>query len=784
MNIIELIVKATSQGVKEAQREMDGVASSAKKATTETSKLEKGLSDLKNAPGPIGEVAGKIDDLKGNISSVTSAARMLPPVLIAAASAAGILAAVRFAPVLDALGDLSTQLGMSASEVAALDGKLASAGGAKAYMSDLDKIARALSRADEESSRAAQAFEFLGINVKESSSPLDAMGQVMEMYAEKVQTGNLTLDEQQALILALGPAYKEMIFRQQEAALAMATYNEFAQQGLFVSKAGIDAAGEMGDAQDRLSYVFKIMGSQLVADIVPAFSSLINALANSYKNGGLVYAAFNLLRAGADLMMIPIRAAINVFIDLDTAIQAVGKSFVAVWNAISTKSLDPLKALGDEIGRIRAEQEKLKVGALGWSGSGGDAGPQLPKGLPTGRTGFNPSSRTPKASTTPKISEEDRLLNQLLSGTAVRKTQEMMKSIALLDKAFFAGKITAVEYDQAMELLTGKYEDAEKAAERYRKEQEKQNDILADQISKLTQIGQLELNKATFQSRTTGMSGIERDLTSQQDNLAAQTATAIAALNPAADGYIERLARIREEEAKTSEALKQAADARVAYNADWTNGAKNAFAKYIDEVGNTAKQTEDLFAKGFSGMENLLTDFVASGEADIKGFFAMMLREIANYIVRTMVLAPVLTWLKGLLTFGSGGVFSGGAPSAFAKGGVFTGGKVNAFASGGVVTGPTLFPMRGGELGLMGEAGPEAIMPLKRGADGKLGVAGGGSTSIAVNNSIVVQINSVDSQERQAELVREIQKTVDAQTKKTLADQMRPGGMLSRAAAR
>jgi phage-related minor tail protein len=61
----------------------------------------------------------------------------------------------------------------------------------------------------------------------------------------------------------------------------------------------------------------------------------------------------------------------------------------------------------------------------------------------------------------------------------------------------------------------------------------------------------------------------------------------------------------------------------------------------------------------------------------------------------------------------------------FAKGGVVGGGRVAAFASGGVVDGPTSFPMRGG-IGLMGEAGPEAIMPLARGADGKLGVRGGG----------------------------------------------------------
>ena len=78
-----------------------------------------------------------------------------------------------------------------------------------------------------------------------------------------------------------------------------------------------------------------------------------------------------------------------------------------------------------------------------------------------------------------------------------------------------------------------------------------------------------------------------------------------------------------------------------------------------------------------------------------------------------------------------------GSAFGFAKGGAFSSGRVRAFAKGGVVSGPTVFPMRGGT-GLMGEAGPEAIMPLSRGPDGKLGVAargGGAGPQITVNIS-------------------------------------------------
>lgn len=93
------------------------------------------------------------------------------------------------------------------------------------------------------------------------------------------------------------------------------------------------------------------------------------------------------------------------------------------------------------------------------------------------------------------------------------------------------------------------------------------------------------------------------------------------------------------------------------------------------------------------------------------------------------LLGDVAGNLLGGLTSGLGLGIGGGA-SAFAKGGVP--GRITPFAEGGVVAAPTYFPMVGGT-GLMGEAGPEAILPLKRGADGVLGVAadsGGGTTVI------------------------------------------------------
>ena len=111
------------------------------------------------------------------------------------------------------------------------------------------------------------------------------------------------------------------------------------------------------------------------------------------------------------------------------------------------------------------------------------------------------------------------------------------------------------------------------------------------------------------------------------------------------------------------------------------------------------------------------------------------LETLAESMSRTAynaAIRPVTDHFGGLLANSVGGLMQGILP--FADGAPFSQGRVMPFASGGGVSSTTPFGMRGG-MGIMGEAGPEAIMPLARGPDGKLGVrgAGGGSTSIVMN---------------------------------------------------
>lgn len=114
------------------------------------------------------------------------------------------------------------------------------------------------------------------------------------------------------------------------------------------------------------------------------------------------------------------------------------------------------------------------------------------------------------------------------------------------------------------------------------------------------------------------------------------------------------------------------------------------------------------------------------------------LKTVASSLANTTYNAavkPVTDHFGGLISQGVGSLVQGILP--FAQGAPFSQGRVMPFAQGGIVSGATAFPMRGG-MGVMGEAGPEAIMPLTRGPDGKLGVrsaTGGGGPTVVMNIS-------------------------------------------------
>lgn len=155
-------------------------------------------------------------------------------------------------------------------------------------------------------------------------------------------------------------------------------------------------------------------------------------------------------------------------------------------------------------------------------------------------------------------------------------------------------------------------------------------------------------------------------------------------------------------------------------------------------------------------------------------------------------------WMGGSATAGaSASGYTGNAyanwAAAQADGGAWANG-VQFFANGAaftnsIVSRPTAFGMAGGRTGIMGEAGPEAILPLARGADGSLGVrsvGGGGGTALQVNAPVAVTVEDRSSEGMELDqeaLQQNMQLQMKAAAERAVADSWRPGGVSYRNAA-
>lgn len=148
-------------------------------------------------------------------------------------------------------------------------------------------------------------------------------------------------------------------------------------------------------------------------------------------------------------------------------------------------------------------------------------------------------------------------------------------------------------------------------------------------------------------------------------------------------------------------------DKKGAFFAGLGNGAR----KVYNSIGTLAQEISKGVQNAFSGLEDSLFDFIKTGKLSFKAFTQTILDELTRIIIRSQIIKPLADVVAKTFNL-----------KTSANGNAFQGGNVIPFANGGVVNSPVIFPLSGGTTGLAGEAGPEAIVPLKRGSNGKLGV--------------------------------------------------------------
>ncbi|HDT5221933.1 TPA: phage tail tape measure protein, partial [Enterobacter roggenkampii] len=298
----------------------------------------------------------------------------------------------------------------------------------------------------------------------------------------------------------------------------------------------------------------------------------------------------------------------------------------------------------------------------------------------------------------------------------------------------------------------------QKADENVRKQREQ-----ADALKDLTEAARKFRDEATLTTETAGMSDRQRsrfDETQQIDRVFAK-----------AGGDKSTQAVIARREAL--DALDKKYKAIAAAEADWMSGVSRGYANWFDEISNVSGTVSDGVKTTLDSAFGNVTSMLEGNKVSWKSWGISVLQIIEKVALQMAVVSAMGDGSSGSGIFGSligsvGSFFGGGAGASAstgtavssygsnfqfnAKGGVYDSPSLSAF-SNGIVRNPTMFAFAKGGAGIMGEAGPEAIMPLTRAPDGSLGVravGGGGGQSVSSAPQVYITIDGNGNTQTQA----------------------------------
>jgi lambda family phage tail tape measure protein len=301
-------------------------------------------------------------------------------------------------------------------------------------------------------------------------------------------------------------------------------------------------------------------------------------------------------------------------------------------------------------------------------------------------------------------------------------------------------------------------------------------------------------------SMSSGQAGLQDQLSSEDDRYNEEQRTLTLQLGEAGRDQTEVIANLRASAAAHTAMKKQIVtnyEEMKAAQADWGAGVSSAFHQYIEDGQNYAQMTNQAFTSAFTGMEDALVNFVTTGKLSFADLTKSILADMARIAVRIaasralMAIFQVWGGPKTADTASMNSATAYGDGIAAAKGAAFDGGT-QYFAKGGsftnsIVSKPTSFATNKSNNNVMGEAGPEAIMPLTRSADGSLGVRAsvdvsglqqGGGSGVQVYITVDGQGNTKSSatDSGYSSFGNDVGQFVDQRYKQLISKDLQPGG--------
>ena len=597
---------------------------------------------------------------------------------------------------IDELGKTATSLGVSAETLSSWNYAAEQSG---ATAKDMEQAIKGLSgqlqNISTSSNHATKALKSFGVQAGDDMDT--ALTKIAEAFS-KMKDG----PEKTALAIDIfgRSAGPKLIPLLNEGAKGIEEFKKQAKDlGVVISTDLVAQTTAFNDNLSKISSTFRGMGISFVEGLMPALTALSKHLSETkgktdeFKEAGRGIGEALIVGVKAiNYTVASIRTLTTTYAAYFEVIEKVSKGkFVGAWDAFqngkqSAKDFFAEASKANEALEKLFENEKkaAQEGKKGGSGGGNDA-----------------PGTTPKA---PKIDKDVQALERFTKATrdAAQETKELTYA-QQLDYLVQSGQIKiSTEKEKA---LLKEAEASAKMADLAKKQRaEEKADIKAAE----------EANEKQDKEREKTKQFIE-----QMKDLADPTRTIVRQME-ALDKVIENTF--------DEDALKLLRKAAFILRGEFTLALGTA-KRGVDDVhdgleklGQTLKHEIEGYSKDAA---NALVEFATTGKQTVGEMINSILSDLAKLVVK-QALDPVF---KQFATF----VQKGFEPSA--HGNVFTPSGLTAFASGGVVSGPTVFGMSGGGAGLMGEAGPEAIVPLKRTTTGDLGVQASPVNVTVINNS-------------------------------------------------
>ena len=214
---------------------------------------------------------------------------------------------------------------------------------------------------------------------------------------------------------------------------------------------------------------------------------------------------------------------------------------------------------------------------------------------------------------------------------------------------------------------------------------------------------------------------------------------------------------------------------KLKQNKEETFDFKASFKELYDSVTDLGTNIGQYAIGAVDRLADSFVDLMVTGKASFSDLARSILQDLQKMILKALLFQLIFDPFKKALGLGDGGVLDGGEVKKSAKGNVFAQNKIVPYKYGGVIDRPSIFPLARGGIGLMAEAGsPEAIMPLKRGKGGKLGVESSGGMGNVVVNVDAKGTSAQGDDSKSKEMGRLIGVAIEAE----LVKQKRPGGLL------